>query len=367
MDAIVLKALEKDPANRYQTAKEMADDITRLLTGQQVTALIQMPPVTDRAVAAEPTQLLTNPTGPQGVIGARALTPEEGDYEPEDGRSRKSLIILIASLAAVLVAIAGGLLWWMTRPEEPPAKIMLEVPYLKDLDQAAAQKAIDDLNAQCDEAHQPDGCKDVTLEVLHDFGPNNDTKGKVTRQEPGAKVEIEEGEKVTVWVNDGPEQKTIPAGLIGMNKADAEAALKEAGLTNYKIDPAPLDRYPYQSTYQPDNIVDCSPAPGSQVSIDTQIQLYYDSGNGILPNVMGLDQATATRELTKAGFENVVYETSESTSPQGTVVAMDPGPDPINGIPRSSQITIWTAIPVVVPTTEPSTEAPPAPSASASP
>jgi hypothetical protein len=44
MDAITLKALEKDPERRYQSAKEMRDDIARLLAGLSPTAQLPVVP-----------------------------------------------------------------------------------------------------------------------------------------------------------------------------------------------------------------------------------------------------------------------------------------------------------------------------------
>ena len=55
MDAVVLKALAKDPADRYQTAAAMRNDIGRLLAGQDVAARIPAPPVPVPTPAAVPT------------------------------------------------------------------------------------------------------------------------------------------------------------------------------------------------------------------------------------------------------------------------------------------------------------------------
>src|SRR5690606_22417042 len=38
LDAIIMHALEKDPARRYQSVQDLADDLRRYLAGQSVTA-----------------------------------------------------------------------------------------------------------------------------------------------------------------------------------------------------------------------------------------------------------------------------------------------------------------------------------------
>ncbi|MDR0989770.1 MAG: Stk1 family PASTA domain-containing Ser/Thr kinase [Propionibacteriaceae bacterium] len=339
MDAIVLKSLEKDPANRYQTAKEMADDISRLLTGQTVTATLTA--ITPSPGEADPTQVLPTAITP----GAQPLAAEDEPTEEDEAaaRKRKILIAVIASLAAVVAIVAGILIWWFMREPAPPVVTTVEVPYVQGMTETTALSTIEEAG--------------LTTETIHQNGANDDTVGKVTHQEPSAKAQAEKGSRVRIWVNDGPQKGTIPLGLIGLDRASAEEALKAAGFTKYKIDPAPLQSYPYQSTYVADHIIDCDPAPGNTAAVDTVIQLYYDSGNGILPNVASFDQYRATQELTKAGFLNLTWQEQQSTSPAGTVVAMDPASGSM--IARNAPVTVWLATPPVAPSTssEPSRSA----------
>ena len=357
MDAIVLRALEKDPANRYQTAKEMADDISRLLAGQQVTALIPTPPLTDRTIAADPTQLLTSPGGPT-TTGSTTVADddEEAGAKP---RSHKGLISLIASLVVVLVAGIGVLVWQMTKSDPTPVPQTVEVPYVKGQTLETAKQAIEAVG--------------LTVDPIHENGANDATVGTVTNQDPAAKAQADKGSAVTIWINDGPKTGNIPSGLIGMEKAAAEKALRDAGFTKISTDAAPLDRYPYQPNYSADHIVDCQPAPGSKTTVDTPIQLYYDSGNSVLPNVNGLDRVRAIQALTKAGFMNVTPESKESDATADTIVSMDPEPVGPNGptiIARTTLVTISFAVPKPPPTppaSTPTEQSSPPPAATPSP
>src|SRR6185295_13948351 len=92
IDAVVLKALAKDPADRYQSARDMKADITRLLAGQQTAAqqATALVPVAGAAVAGngydDPTRVVGPPTGmpPAGL-------EEEYEEEEEPQKSRVGL------------------------------------------------------------------------------------------------------------------------------------------------------------------------------------------------------------------------------------------------------------------------------------
>ena len=53
MDAVVLKALAKDPDDRYATAGEMRDDVSRILGGHRVTATLRLPVRSARSPATK--------------------------------------------------------------------------------------------------------------------------------------------------------------------------------------------------------------------------------------------------------------------------------------------------------------------------
>jgi serine/threonine protein kinase len=84
IDAVVLKALAKDPADRYQSATEMKADITRLLSGQQPTAqrTTAVVPMAAGAMAANAYDTPTHVAGPPTVVPPEEL--QEEDYEEEE-------------------------------------------------------------------------------------------------------------------------------------------------------------------------------------------------------------------------------------------------------------------------------------------
>ena len=104
-DSIVLKAMAKDPADRYQSAAEMRTDIQRALSGVPVAA----PPPTE--MYAPGTQRM----GPATMMAGAGPTSTVAQYGAgDDGygsgrRSRRALWWVIGAIAAVLVILIAFL------------------------------------------------------------------------------------------------------------------------------------------------------------------------------------------------------------------------------------------------------------------
>ena len=136
IDRIVLRALDKDPGNRYQTAADMARDLDSVLYDFKptptsadlaiymhrlsATAVVVPPPVEPEPVTQVEPQVHPAParihTAPPGVVMP--------SWESRRTQEKKSPVGLIAAAAVVLVvASAGG--WWYMRgraPSSPPSK-----------------------------------------------------------------------------------------------------------------------------------------------------------------------------------------------------------------------------------------------------
>jgi TonB family protein len=141
IDRIVLKSLEQEPANRYQTAAEMARDIDSVLYAMRPTPtsadlaiymhrlhaaapvpVAPAPIVEARPVIAPPPKpVVTPPPTPPGV-----MMPS---WESKDRQQKKPPVGLIAAAAVVVIAAIGGFLWWRGRPASAkPAAVVARIP-----------------------------------------------------------------------------------------------------------------------------------------------------------------------------------------------------------------------------------------------
>jgi len=346
MDAITLKALEKDPDKRYQSAKEMRDDIARLLAG--VTPTAQLPVVPAPGAAATMLAPVIDPviSPSTSVLPQRALpaSPGSPQWEPRRNRSRTGLIIGIIAAILAVVLIGAFAFWW----NKTPAVAQVPVPQVQSMTE---KNATDTLTTAKLHAVV------VTVE-----GPDDNTVNTVTKQDPLQGVKVNEGSDVTITINVGPAKLKIPTGLTNQNKDAVLAALTQAGFTKVTLVAATSE----PPTSVKDNVVSINPAEGAVVAKNTQITVTYATGQSPFPNLTGYMQADAVQKAKDAGFANVSVQETVSTQQAGTVIDTNPKADKV--VDRTTPVTIIVAkAPVVTPAPTSTASASSSPSATKSP
>lgn len=336
MDAVVLKSLAKEPAERYQTASEMRDDIARILAGQQVAATIPIaPPVPPVHASPAPT--------PVSAASATAIYPTASDTmggaqvtqrvsEPEPRRGRGWLWGILAFVAVVAIGLAATQLW-KPPPPEPKEVAMVSV---MGKSQAEAEKTLSDNGFQpVVEPHK---------------GANDNTVGTVIKQVPPGNAKVLPGATVTITVNVGPDKVSIPVGLIvGRTVDDAKKALEAMGLKNVRTQEATSE----PADAKAGTVLAVNPTEGTQVVEGDQVVLTVATGKVVVPDVRDLPEAEAKQALAKAGFADVTVKPQASTTKEaGTVITTSPVPNTTAS--KSEQVTLFIA--TAPPTTAPSTE-----------
>ncbi|RBY80849.1 Stk1 family PASTA domain-containing Ser/Thr kinase [Geodermatophilus sp. TF02-6] len=289
LDAILLKALAKNPANRYQSAAEMRNDLLRALAGQRVEAT----PVMDDAEKT-------------AVIGVPPGGYDMGEDDDDAARRRRRNRVVAAVVAALLLvgAVVTALLVSGGDEQGPAPVARVAVPTLVGQQRAAAEAALADAGLQLGE---------VTTQTTDDDAQ----VGAVLESDPAGGAQVDEGTPVDLVVGVGPDTVTVPP-VVNLAEDDARTALQNAGLTGRVT----TDRV--DSTEPEGTVVAVDPRQGSDVAPGTAVTLSVSDGDAQVPNVVGQQQAAATQALRGAGFTNTTVEQVDSDQPEGTVLAQDP-------------------------------------------
>ena len=283
LDAIAMKALAKNPDNRYSSAAEMAEDLDRFLKGQKVHAT---------PLLGGETRVATAVGGGTQVLGRTEAIGD--DREPE---SRAGWYAL---LAVVLLALFGLLAWWLATSVfgGDPVK----VPNLVGLTVNEARDRLDGLN--------------LVADVDEDF--SNKPDDEVIGQDPERGTTIEEGDTVTLVVSKGSRKVTVPE-LIGLKEQEARNQLRQNDLRVGQVEERADPDVPEGE------VIDSDPDEGEEVDEGTRVDLIVSAGPeaASVPFVVGQSEDTAVAEIEAAGLEAEVRR-EEDDAPQGEVIAQDP-------------------------------------------
>jgi serine/threonine-protein kinase len=297
LDAVVLKALAKNPDNRYQSAAEMRTDLVRVHNGEA-------PEAPKVLTDADRTSLLAQAAGRRYEEPAD-IPARGGAYGLGRERGRESVrrwLMVVAALAALTVVVAFLINFvpgWLGNSHK------VEVPLVTKMSEDDAKVALQKAGFEARSERVPDS------EVPIDH---------VVSTDPAAGASIDKGSVVTLNVSTGiGEARSVP-DVANMSFAEAQRRLTASGFGKIKQVPTP------SSPEQKDKVIGTNPAAGQATPVNFEISVLV--GNGpediTVPDVAGQspDQAKAT--LTAAGFTNVIQVDVDNFRPAGAVVGTLP-------------------------------------------
>lgn len=297
VEAIVLKAMAKDPADRFATSSEMINDL-RLAEGY-------MRDDSTRRISPEeyPTQIINGIPEALKNAGRREPTRMLGDAPAKSKLRNKKWIFLL--LFFLLLGFAGGAFlafgkFW--------SGVEVTVPDVtgKQVEQAKSILVSHNLRVS-------------VSEVFNDKVP----VGQVISQSPEAGSVVKEQRTINLMVSRGGEVTVVP-DLRGLSRKDAEQALRNAGLVVGRVTEQ------YAADAPPGTVLSQNPKPPAQVSKGTPVDFVVNKEAAkkvSLPDFRGalLSSVTAQLENLKLKVGNVTEAVSDKYPP-GTILEQKPSP-----------------------------------------
>lgn len=293
LDSVILKAMAKNPANRYQSAAEMRTDLIRVLGGQKPQAPMVM-------TEEDRTTILGSADPAPRTY--RTVERNDGDGEPESdsGRSRR---LWIGIGAAALVVVLVAMFWVLIGPGSRAEQVA--IPDLANQPAQQARDNLEQLGFNVATQHKPDG---------------KVANGNVVATQPLGGARVDKGSTVTLQVSTGPQQVPVPQ-LAKLSQEQAEKNLNAAGLV---LD-SRIEREP-SSPEDKDKVIAQTPNSGAKIDAGSKVTITLGKGPDEVrvPTVVGQSIDQAEPNLTDSAGFKVVVQKVNSSKPAGEVLSTDP-------------------------------------------
>ncbi|GIF50315.1 serine/threonine-protein kinase [Asanoa ferruginea] len=312
IDAIVLKALSKNPLNRYQSAGEMRADLLRAASGRPVMATPVMRDQETMPMGAANAATATV-RRPQGAPTRTIPAARVGDAQR---RKRSNWVLAVLSVLGVLavIALVAGLLVQGARGEKVDLTSVIGQPL------TAAQATLTGQGLRVEPVPQEaDNCE----------------KDTVTNQDPPAGTKVEKASTVRLTVCAGPGTVVVPE-LKGQTRDAAESQLEKLKLVPVfdEVD----------SSVTKDQVLSVDKV-NTSVKPGTKIKVRISNGQLVaVPPVVGLKKDAAEAVLRNAGFDMKAVDGPfvQDPSQVGQVTAQDPAGK--KEAKRGSTVTVEVAV-----------------------
>ena len=310
LEAIIMKAMAKNPAERFATANDMRLVLNDYLAGRPVALgngftsaeTVVMGGIAGAgmgAALADGTQVM-----PGGAVKPVTTNPTSyrtgGSGFNDDKKRNTKRTALIVAAVVVALAVVGVVVFSLLNASQSGSP----VPSVVGKTQDEATQILQDA-----------GFEVGTISSAYD---ENVATGLVISQDPPADSKRPEGTKVNLVFSQGTKMVSVP-DLTNMTSDQAREELQKYGLI------PSAGTAEYSDTVEKDHVARQSPAVGESVAEGTTVEYYLSLGpeGTEVPYVVGQSEGDATATLENKGF-HVSVEQRTSDEPAGTVISQTP-------------------------------------------
>jgi len=309
LDAIVLRALAKDPFQRPQDAASFREALDETVDGKGPTK---------RQMSALSNELY-GPNPRQAAETARSLRQLSTDTTMRRTQPGPPVAWIWAGVTVLAVLLVAVLIWVMQiQPSNDVPTSAYTVPDVVDM---SYDRAVETLEAQ-----------QLTTSRVNE-SDEKVAAGNVVSTVPEAGTNVTSGQRITVYVSTGPDTAKVPT-LDGITESEARTSLQNAGLTVGSI------RRQDDPALAAGTIISSSVQSGSEVAKGTTVNLVVASGQVVIVDYTGYTLEAAQREL-ESDSKQLTVKTQQdpgckaATPPTVKTQSLAPGEVPVH-----SEITL---------------------------
>ncbi|MDJ0355754.1 Stk1 family PASTA domain-containing Ser/Thr kinase [Paenarthrobacter sp. PH39-S1] len=381
LDSVVLRALEKNRADRFQNAAAFRRALRAAKGGVQLSpfsaseaptemyglqpahtppAVTAVSSVPRPAAADHPHDGGPSTRAMAKVLAGGPLTtgdapdedpdalplglPAEKERDRTSKRRRRAWIVTLFVLLALMLA-GGGVLAYGLFNAKPAATVQIQIPTVRTMAETDAMAKLysDDLRP--------------TLQRRYDEAL---PKGQAIGTDPTAGQRVDPRSSIKLIISDGPSTVQIPSSLVNVTEATARDAIKALGLLPGET------KQVNDGTIGAGLVVTTSPSPGQVAAAGSKVDLMVSTGKVTMPSLFGFTQAEAEQAVKNASgtLQMAFVEKENSVVEAGKVT--NQSADAGSSVDQFSTITVEIAsapAPPPLPTSTPT----PTPTASATP
>jgi eukaryotic-like serine/threonine-protein kinase len=293
MEQVVMRALAKDPALRFSSAKAMAEELARVGRGQSASADTQQ--ATRVIAAGDATRVIGREPETATSVMRPTAPPPPPPERPAPRRSAWPWVLVLALLA--LAAVAGFVVYTMLSGND---KTVPDTVIGQSCTQAQATLKADGLEGKC-------------VNVASDFAH----QGKIVSTDPAAGSSVSGGTLITLHKGIGPNTVKVP-DVKGQQVGDAQNLLIARHLQ-------PVTQAVDTPSAKLNVVVGSTPKPGTPVKPGSSVTLRFASGLVKVPDVSGLSCDAAKTALGKETLKGSCLNRPSATESDGQAFATSPG------------------------------------------
>jgi len=283
LEAIIMKAMEKDPERRFKDASEMRHILNDYLAGRPINLGDDISGLKTQVmggVAPVNGTAVMNPVGGANGDAGRTTVNKAYAADANDEGKKKSKRNVVIGVVVALLAVIGIVAAAMALGGNQE---MVNVPDVSN-------KPIAEARSELQAAGFTIGTE---TEV---YNPDVEA-GNVVSTDPAAGVQAAKGSSVNITISKGTEQVTVP-DLRGMSADEAQRVLASYGLNGQQGDTV------FSDDVEENRVAQQDIAAGTTAYKGDTITFHLSKGpeTASVPNVQGLDFETARDRLEAAGF-----------------------------------------------------------------